>query len=60
MSIVRVGLSENPKYGEGWDAIFKKDKDAKPAQEESGEAKEQSQETGKKESAPKKPKSKKS
>jgi hypothetical protein len=31
MSIVRIGLSESRDFGEGWDAIFGKGKDAKQA-----------------------------
>lgn len=31
MSIVRVGLSENKDFGEGWDAIFGKGRDVKNA-----------------------------
>lgn len=31
MSIVRMGMSENKKYSEGFDAIFAKKKAAKPA-----------------------------
>lgn len=31
MSIVRVGLAETKKYGDGWEAIFGGGKPAKPA-----------------------------
>lgn len=31
MSIVRIGLGETKKFGDGYDAIFKKKKAAKPA-----------------------------
>ena len=31
MSIVRMGMAENKKYSEGFDAIFAKKKAAKPA-----------------------------
>jgi hypothetical protein len=31
MTIVRVGLSENRQFGEGWDAIFAKSKRPKAA-----------------------------
>lgn len=31
MSIVRIGLSENKDFGEGWDAIFGRGKELKQA-----------------------------
>ncbi|HEY2909130.1 MAG TPA: hypothetical protein VGI99_02740 [Gemmataceae bacterium] len=33
MSIVRMGMSEDGKFGDGYDAIFGKKKEEKPAKE---------------------------
>jgi hypothetical protein len=38
MSIVRVGLSENPKYAEGWEAVFGKKKSNKSATRSNSQA----------------------
>ena len=34
MSIVRIGMAEDGKFGDGWDAIFKKKAAAKKAEPE--------------------------